>query len=530
MRREFNDTGSCNPRKHYMADITAKFEQVKALVDRGKYFVINRPRQYGKTTMLYILMNRLVDQYRVIGLSFEGVGDASFATEERFVPTFLEMIADSYELSDPETSDQIRNEIQGITDFQGLSRYITRFVRESDHPVVLLIDEVDESSNSQVFLKFLGLLRKKYLAREQDRDITFQSVILAGLYDVTSLKLKIRKPGETQLNSPWNIAAPFEVNMTLSTTEIVSMLKDFAVETGNTLDTQSIADRIHYYTNGHPFLVSTLCKIVDEQAETNRTAHEQDRWDVEDIDWAFRWLTRESYSTTNFDVLVKTLENNPDLYELTRWFVFNGKTRSVAFTNKNPLLDLGRLHGLYGSHDGNVVIHNRIYEQVIADYMRSKQETSPEALDLDDYVVDRFVSDQGRLALDKVFHKFQSFMAEHYSDRDAEFIEREGRLLFMSFLKPIINGSGFMFKEPVVGDERRMDLVVTFGDDQKEVVELKIWRGESYHEAGLQQLSDYLDFQGLKSGYLLIFDFRKDKQVKTEAISFKDKSIVAAWV
>jgi hypothetical protein len=102
-------------------------------------------------------------------------------------------------------------------------------------------------------------------------------------------------------------------------------------------------------------------------------------------------------------------------------------------------------------------------------------------------------------------------------------------LVFTAFLKPIINGRGFMWKEPVVGDERRMDLVITFGA-QKEVLELKLWRGEAYHQVGLQQLSDYLDFQGLKNGYLLIFDFRKSKQPKHETIAFADKAIEAFWV
>ena len=100
----------------------------------------------------------------------------------------------------------------------------------------------------------------------------------------------------------------------------------------------------------------------------------------------------------------------------------------------------------------------------------------------------------------------------------------------MSFLKPIINGNGFMWKEPVVADERRMDIVITFGKEQKEVIELKIWNGQSYHEKGLQQLSDYLDFQGIKNGYLLIYDFSKNKEYKSEQIQFKDKSIFAAWI
>ena len=44
--KEFNITGSCFPDQHYMVDIGKRLERVKAMVDDGKYFCINRGRQY----------------------------------------------------------------------------------------------------------------------------------------------------------------------------------------------------------------------------------------------------------------------------------------------------------------------------------------------------------------------------------------------------------------------------------------------------------------------------------------------------
>ena len=161
--------------------------------------------------------------------------------------------------------------------------------------------------------------------------------------------------------------------------------------------------------------------------------------------------------------------------------------------------------------------------------MRSKKETSSSKYAFNGYV-QKYEKSIGVLDISKTMLKFQEFMKEHYSEKDTAFLEREGRLVFMSFLKPIINGKGFMWKEPVVGDERRMDIVVTYGKEQKEVIELKIWRGEEYHQEGLKQLSDYLDFQGIKNGYLLIYDFRKDKKYRSENIKFADKEIFAIWI
>lgn len=39
-----------------------------------KYFVINRPRQFGKTTTLNELEKILKSRYKIIKLDFEGIG------------------------------------------------------------------------------------------------------------------------------------------------------------------------------------------------------------------------------------------------------------------------------------------------------------------------------------------------------------------------------------------------------------------------------------------------------------------------
>lgn len=75
----------------------------------------------------------------------------------------------------------------------------------------MIIDEVDSATNNQVFLDFLAQLRSYYLAREDSP--TFQSVILAGVYDVKNIRRKISPDEAHKANSPWNIAADFKVNM-----------------------------------------------------------------------------------------------------------------------------------------------------------------------------------------------------------------------------------------------------------------------------------------------------------------------------
>ena len=68
MGRVFNTTGVCIPEKHYMVNINGRLQQIKVLVDEGKYFTINRAKQYGKTTTLRALAEMLRDEYENLKL------------------------------------------------------------------------------------------------------------------------------------------------------------------------------------------------------------------------------------------------------------------------------------------------------------------------------------------------------------------------------------------------------------------------------------------------------------------------------
>jgi hypothetical protein len=58
MAKEFNVTGTCFPEEHYMADVSKQMAETYDLIEKGKYFIINRPRQYGKTTTLYTMAEK----------------------------------------------------------------------------------------------------------------------------------------------------------------------------------------------------------------------------------------------------------------------------------------------------------------------------------------------------------------------------------------------------------------------------------------------------------------------------------------
>lgn len=524
IKRRFNDTGVCVPDRHYMVDTTAKTAQIFRMIEHGDYFVINRPRQYGKTTILYMLNQLLyrTDGYFPIKISFEGIGSESYASEAAFIDAILLRFTPIFQRSG---LSQIVDYIQSSNNISTIGRldnWLSLLVENTAKKTVLMIDEVDKSCNNQLFLDFLGLLRDKYLKSRQGEDLTFYSVILAGVHDVRSLKVKLRPDADAKYNSPWNIAVDFDVDLSFSIQEIGSMLEDYAAESQVTIDVDYFSQRLYYFTSGYPFLVSYLCKIIDEQLIPRRKSNQ---WLPNDLVDALQIaLLKEN---TNFQSVIKNLENNHELYEFVFKIIMNG--RPFSYNPHNAVIKQGVMLGMLGEDNGKVKVHNRLYEQLIYNYMSSRLETSG---GVDFHAVSAgYINEDNSLDVKKVIRNFQQFVKEQYSKKDQDFIERNGRLLFLAFLKPIINGNGFDFKEVAISEEKRLDIVITFGK-YKYIVELKIWRGDSYHRAGIKQLSEYLDRQNMETGYLLIYDLRKetDKSGACETIVFEDKTIIAAWI
>jgi AAA-like domain len=531
MEKEFNVTGTCFPRLHYMVDTSQKIKSIFTLVDKGKYFTINRPRQYGKTTTLQTLgkILRETGEYIVFSLSFARVCDALFDNEFAFSPKFIHILAGFSEEQAPELKNWLEKTVLETRDMEALDKAITAMCLQTDKKIVVLIDEVDKSSNNQLFVSFLAMLRDKYLVRETAK--TFHSVVLAGVHDVKSLKLKLHPESEKKFNSPWNIAVDFEVDMSFNPIEIESMLKQYVAETGVEMNTQTMSENLFFFTSGYPYLVCKLCKIMDENLLPNKGYKE---WTEVELYEAVQLLLR-GRDNVNFTSLFINLEHNPDLYSLVAQLIFDNA--DIEFDDSVPTIHLGVLYGLFAANQRNkLMIHNRIYRERIANYMVIKLQTEPQIkvkYNLSQYNFrGQFVRADNSLDMAQVLVKFQSFMREHNSVKNRDFLEKDGRLLFMAFLKPILNGAGYDFKEPQISDEQRLDVVITFYQ-YRYLAELKIWYGEVAHQKGLVQLSDYMDSLSMTEGYLVIFNHNKKKTWKTEWIDPEysgGKKIFAVWV
>jgi len=495
--KNFKVAGACVPSKHYMVDISNKITQIKKLIDSGSYFTINRARQYGKTTTLYELRRCLADEYTVVKISFEGLGDETFASPEEFCPAFVGLIVMALRSPAIVVEQKYINEWEDYSgiDFNSLSRHITKMCR--DKKIVLMIDEVDKTSNNRVFVHFLSMLRNKYQASDHGDDYTFHSVILAGVYDIKNIKLKMIREGlyapvetETKINnSLWNIAVNFTVDMSFSPTEIATMLKDYEAENSTGVDIIEISEEIYKYTSGYPFMVSRICQCIDE--ELNK------EWTLEGIQKAVQILLNESNML--FDDLKKNIEMYPDLEKFLREVLFQGENKT--FNIDNSTISLGYMFGYLKSENGRALVSNKIFEMRIYNYFITENENSGEIKIKPPQKSE--IVENGRFNMELFLRKFAQHYTEIFKLKDERFLESHGGLLFLTYLKSFINGHGFCHIESQTNDFK-IDIIVDYESEQF-IIELKRWYGPKAHEEACNQLVNYLTNQ--ERGYRIPLDF-----------------------
>ncbi|MBO4395767.1 MAG: AAA-like domain-containing protein [Eubacterium sp.] len=524
--KEFNTTATCIPSKHYMVDITERVMQIKKMIDKGKYFTINRARQYGKTTTIATLAKLLQSEYTVISTSFEGIGDSGFEDEETFVKAFCRKLKTEIKTGitiSKDTEEKIDgfiiNRKEDKAHLDELFDVLLDWCSESEKGIVLIIDEVDSATNNQVFIDFLAQLRNSYINRDAKGIPAFQSVILAGVTDIRYLKSKIRDEDQHRLNSPWNIASDFNIDMSLSETGIKGMLDDYESDHHTGMDTAAIAKQIREYTNGYPYLVSRICQLIDESPEMQENASEA--WTEFGVDEAVKRMLSDNNNTL-FKSLTGKLANYPNLKEKLRTILMRGET--ITWLPYDEEQEQLFMYGFIRNNHNAVAVSNRIFEMLLYTHFIGENNRNNDLKQIAAETKNIFIEDDGWLDVPKIM---EHFIREHnriHGENTERFIEEEGRERFITYVAGIINGTGTYSIEEQTRDHKRTDMVIHYLG-RKYIIELKIWRGNRYNEEGEKQIMEYMDRFELTTGYMLSFNFNKQKKPGVERLQIDDKTL-----
>lgn len=386
----------------------------------------------------------------------------------------------------------------------------------------VLLEMVGRPLSVKKYKCFALYCERNYIDR--DMSPTFQSVILAGVYDIKNLKRKIRGDEDHKVNSPWNIATDFDVDMSLSKSGIVEMLKEYEKDYHTGMNLEEMAGLLYDYTSGYPFLTSRLCKLMDEEiSKKGNGTNKSEAWTRNSFYEAVKILLSEK--NTLFESLSEKLISYPELNIMLRSLLFSG--RNYIFNIYEPSINIAAMFGFVKNNNGAVAISNRIFDTWLYNFYLASSELQNQDMykaslkDKNQFII------EGQLNMQLILEKFAMHFNELYGNSDERFLEEEGRKYFLLYLRPIINGTGNYYIEARTRSLGRTDVIVDYNGKQY-VIEMKIWHGEEYNNRGEEQLAGYLDDYNIDKGYMISFNFNKNKQVGVKTIVLGKKTLIEA--
>jgi hypothetical protein len=306
--------------------------------------------------------------------------------------------------------------------------------------------------------------------------------------------------------------------MSFSKDDIMGMLQEYENDNHSGMDVDKMAELIYDYTSGYPFLVSRICRIISEKVNIDSP------WSKAGFLEAMKIILAEKNPL--FESLINKLTDYQEIRNLVYDILFKGK--DISYTALNKSIETAEMFGFVVNSNNKVVISNRIFESLLYDYFLSEELIGNDMYAAGVRDKNQFV-DNGHLNMKLVLEKFVETFDYIYGGENEKFIEEVGRKYFMLFLKPIINGTGNSYIESRTRNMKRTDIIVDYLGEQF-VIELKIWSGQKYNDEGERQVSEYLDYYHLNKGYMLTFNFNKNKNVGITEVKYGDKILIEAVV
>jgi outer membrane lipoprotein-sorting protein len=320
-------------------------EELLAGLQAGDFCYVLTSRQRGKSSLMIRTAQQLRKAgSRVVVLDLTRVGQN--LTPEQWYLGLLDLLGESLQLqAEVEAFWEAHQETGPL---QRWFNALTQVALPSAlSPLVIFVDEIDGVKSLPFSTdEFFAAIRECYNRRTQDPQLNRLTFCLLGVASPADL---IRDPCAT----PFNVGRRVE-------------LTDFTTEEAGPLGSglhpepamqRRLLKRILYWTNGHPYLTQRLCATVGQKPQPG----------LADVDQGCKELflgidgpRREDNLLFVSQQLLRRDVDRARLLELYRQ-VRSGKV--VRDEPTEPLVEVLRLSGITRSHQGRLLIRNRIYER-----------------------------------------------------------------------------------------------------------------------------------------------------------------------
>jgi len=492
-KRYFEKSGVVDPGASYyvpLENVTNMDNQdIKTMVDLGRYFSIFAPRQSGKTTFFEGFCHELEKKttYMAILLSFQ---DYKNLNSQRFYQLiqkdlYRQLVNRLADVDCPRL-DAVKayldtHNISDHTCFRELFEELNRMIKLKK--IVIFIDEfdgipIDELEN------FLTTLRELYQRYKKRTDKALYSVGLVGIRNIAKLIV-----GGV---SPFNIAD--QVKLPPFTLKNVRDLYAQYTKETNQPFTEDAVKKVFDETAGQPWLVNRIGTILTINIKPETTA----RITEEDVEKAIDILLYEENS--HFDNITEKAKQYKETFiEI----VFNGVEYIPGDEEQSLLLT----HGLIKAEGKNIKVSNPIYKK------RFTKTFFRESGAIIDVSVKGYFRPDGLLNMEAILSDFEEYIMQigvNAFYKSQKPYEKTGQFLLSAWLYQFVEGGkGELRLETPTGFGRIDILLIYHG--HKYIIETKINRSslDKTVEKAIDQLcGKYLLTERANEGYVVVLDLK----------------------
>lgn len=299
------------------------------------YLLIIEPRQQGKTS----LINHLMDHFGPSAYLWVYVDVTTLdrSSEKNWYHTLYNRVLPQIKRN---LSDLDAPILENSSQWRQFLSAIAKECLKNHLRLVIALDEVGAADfpNS---VYFFSVLRDVYNSRQLDKEFSQLTFLLSGAFHPRDL---IKDPKI----SPFNIAhrirlRDFDLPQTESLTQNLERASDKS----------AIANRIHHWTNGQPYLTQWLCHYLDSIPQNIS---------VEDVDKGVENLRVED--SNNIPSVMDKLYTDDALREYVLK-VQNGERTKFYPAQNNRQAQLELIGIIKADADGYCQIRNRIYRKAL---------------------------------------------------------------------------------------------------------------------------------------------------------------------
>ena len=492
-KRYFEKSGVVDPKASYyvpLENVTNMDNQdIKTMVDLGRYFSIFAPRQSGKTTFFKEFCRRLEKDrtYVPILLSFQ---DYKSLQTQRFYnliqKSVYRQLINRLTLVECPRLDVIKSFIGTCTisdhiSFRELFEELNRIVEQKK--IVIFIDEFDGIPRDDLE-NFLTTLRELYQEYKGREDKALYSIGLVGIRNITKLIV-----GGV---SPFNIADQVSLP-SFSLQNIHDLYAQFTEETNQSF-TELAVEKIFEETAGQPWLVNRLGTIltINIRPETTEPITE------EDVEKAIKLLLKERNS--HFDNLLEKAKRHKEAFVE---IIFDG----IGYNPDDEDQSWLEQYGLINEKNEKARVANVIYKRRFLKAFFQESDASADISYRGYYTADGFL-DMSAIISDFEEYIIQIGVNAFYANKKP--YEKTGQFLLTAWLYQFVEGDKGALRYEMPTGLGRMDIFLTYRG-RKYIIETKINRANIHKtiDRAVEQIcGKYLLTEVVEEGYVVVFDVK----------------------